>query len=288
MKALILMVPLLLCTACGAMPKLDKVNDFSTAAVNSTELLKNAATTDRSLAIRVGEEKQANKYINGEKDFVLADKPAAMLPQKAFAVRLEALSALQAYAEALKLAVDEGLVSKLEEASTRLGASAGAIATTSSPVVGPAIKIATRGVGYALSNAHARRVQAIIKATDPSVKNVIAALKDDLSGLSIALSMQTRDYEIERRAALLYIREDPKVDRLSLYKEYKSARQEIAGQKALILAVQKYEKILDAMAKAHEELTLAKPDADAALKRFVTLTNDVVDLYKAAAKEKAP
>jgi fructose-specific component phosphotransferase system IIB-like protein len=287
MRVIILIVLLLACVACGAVPKLDKVDDFSTAASNSIELLKNAAATDRNLAIRVGEEEQANQYISG-KAFVLADRPEAMLPPKLFKVRLEALSALQAYAQALKLAVDEGVMSKLEEASLRLGTSAGTMVTTSSPLAGPAIKIAARGIGYALSNAHARRVQKIIRATDPSVKKVVSALKDDLALLSRALSMQVVDYEIERKEALLRVRGDKKVDRLALYKEYKQARQEIATYYALINAIEKHGQILDALKDAHEELAAAVPDEDASLKRFVALTNDAVDLFVASAKGKTP
>lgn len=291
MKTFILVALLLICTACSAVPKLDKVDDFSVAADNSTELLKTAAAANRNIAIRRGEESEAVNYIT-KAPFTLLVQPEAALDERVFTARLETLNALQAYAKALKLAVDEGVTTKLEEASARLGTTGGSIAA-SSPLAAPAFKIAASGLGYALTGAHARRVQAIVKATDPDVQKVTKLLQKDFKDVAKDLKQQLSIFNANRHAALAVIRGNSSLDRLALrdrlelYREFKMARQDVSAQQALIAAVENYDQILEGLGKAHAALASGEPDNDVALKRFVALTNDLVDLFTAATKEKA-
>ncbi|MBB3019540.1 hypothetical protein FHR70_002605 [Microvirga lupini] len=269
---------------CSALPSSQKVDAFGGAAAAGSTLLQNAATANRTLALRIGEEDQAARYVRGGA-FTLADKPDAMLNPENFKPRLEALRALEAYGKALKLAADQGLIDQLEQASVNLGTAAGKFTTAGSPAAAPAVKLVSRSVGFLLGNAYAGEIQAVIVARDPDVRALAAALKNDLAAVSELLSEQAMDLRYKRKESLELIRKDPKVDHLRLYDEYKAARQEVATQAALAVVVGQYATVLDQLAEAHAALASGDPNAELTIKRFVALTNDLVDLVAAAAKQ---
>jgi hypothetical protein len=96
-----------LLAGCSTLPSAEKVDAFGGATAASSTLLQNAAVANRTLALRIGEEDQAARYIRGGV-FSLSDKPDAMLDPENFKPRLEALRALEDYGKALKLAADPG------------------------------------------------------------------------------------------------------------------------------------------------------------------------------------
>jgi anti-sigma-K factor RskA len=140
-------------------------------------------------------------------------------------------------------------------------------------------------VGFLLGNAYAGEIQAVIVARDPDVRALVAALKTDLADISDVLTEQAYDLEAQRKVNLMLIRQGGRVDRLRLYSEYKAARQEVATQAALAVAVGQYADVLDQLAAAHAALASGAPDAALTIQRFVALTNDLVDLVAAVAKQ---
>jgi hypothetical protein len=269
-----------LLAGCSTLPSAEKVDAFGGATAASSTLLQNAAVANRTLALRIGEEDQAARYIRGGV-FSLSDKPDAMLDPENFKPRLEALRALEDYGKALKLAADQGVIDQLEQASVNLGTAAGGLVAAGSPaaapVVGPALRLVSRGVGFLLGNAYAGEIQAVIVARDPDVRALVAALKTDLADISDVLTEQAYDLEAQRKVNLMLIRQGGRVDRLRLYSEYKAARQEVA--------VGQYADVLDQLAAAHAALASGAPDAALTIQRFVALTNDLVDLVAAVAKQ---
>ncbi len=123
------------CAGCAVLPKADQVDRFGTAAAASTSLLQDVSRTHRVLSVRIGEEAQAARFVQGQ-NFKLIDSPSATLPPSDFSVRIEALEALQDYATALKLAADQGVIDQLEQASQKLGNAAGSVVVAAKTSIG--------------------------------------------------------------------------------------------------------------------------------------------------------
>lgn len=283
------MIPIALCSAaCSTLPTSQSVSDFGAAASVGTGLLRNAVSAHRTIALRIGEEDQVGRLLVRSR-WSLGDRPDAMLSEVSLQPRLAALAALNEYAEALKSAADQGVIDRLEQAATNLGTAVSGVATVASPasapIVGPAIRIASRGLGYLLGNAYAGEIHAIIVAHDADVQAIVDVLKVDLAGISGVLRLQLDDYEKQRKLTLLEIQQDPLVDRLALYHEYKVARQDVSGLKVLVAAISNYSQLLSNLAETHSALAQDKPDAQAALNKFMSLTADLSTLLTAVKKE---
>lgn len=287
-RALICAAGAMFSASCSTLPQTAKVDDLGTAIADSASLLKAAAKSNKNIAVKIGEERQAGNYISGA-PFILRDDPDPSLGSATLKPRLEALVALEEYGKALKLAADQGIVDKLEDASVRLASAAGTLAAAASPatapIASPALKFVGRGFGVLLGNMYAAEIHGIIMERDADVQKIVVLLKGDFSIISRSLARQAEVFTSERHQNLKQIRSDGNIDQLRLYSEYKAARLEVASQEALAVAARDYAKILDALAEAHEALAKSDPDSDQALKHFVALTNDLVDLVSAVSKE---
>jgi len=284
-------VSLALCASvlagCATLPKATKVEDFGAAVEAGAAILGGMATTNRTLAFTIGEEDQANNYITG-RNFTLGDMPDRFFDPARINVRRQALSALSAYGSALKRAADGTAIADLENASVRLGEAAGKIVAAASPVsapiIGPAAKLAGRGIGFVIGNAYAAEIQSIIVARDPDVAIVVELLKADLAVIAGALQLQFDDLQIQRKLTLVNVRSDRRVDRLRLYAEYESARRELDILKLQVAAANSCGAVLDGIVEAHSELVRNEPDAAASVARLVALTNDLSELVAAIRK----
>jgi hypothetical protein len=272
---------LLLLSGCSTLPAANKVSEFADAATTGTGLLKSAVASNRTLALRIGEEEQVGNFLVKSR-WSLGDRPSVMLSKVGLRPRLAALDALNKYAAALKLAADQGMIDNLEKAASNLGASIKGVATlaspASAPIAGPAITVASRGVGLLLGDAYANEIHAIIVAHDEDVQAVTKLLKVDLGQIGGVLKMQLDDYEKQRKLSLMEIQSDPSVDRLALYKEYKVAREDINSLKAQAAAIENYEELLTGLAQAHSAIAQDAPDAQLALNKFTALASDLAAL----------
>jgi hypothetical protein len=292
-------------SGCAGLPEAEKASQLGTAISASGKLLRDAVAANRTNAIRIGEEKQANILLlakdvsqsappNSEaykqavllkQNFTLADAPAAYLEGFQDSAQIRAVEALEAYGDALKSAVDQGAIDKLEQASVKLGDAVGTLVSMASPIAVPAIKVGARLGGFLAGNIYANEIQAIIVARNEDVKGIAGLLKKDMARIARVLNNQTRDFEIRRKGTLMLVSDDPGVDRLRLYNEYFVARKDAATMKALATTASKYGKIIGAMVDAHEAVATGNPDASLFLKRFLVIADDLTALVKTARQE---
>jgi hypothetical protein len=268
---------------CSSLPN---VADYGEAVSNASTLYTATVNANRTLALRIGEEVEAEKFLSG-KAFALGDKPSGLLNAVRTKVRLDALSALKAYGDGLKLAADQGQIDKLEAAAVKVGQTASTILTGIAPpsiVLAPAITLGARGFGYALSSAYVYEIRQIIKARNDDVQTLVGALKADIGLIASVIEQQAADFAQTRRTNLVFIRDSGQVDKLRLYQEYRVARQDVIAANALVGAAANHVRILDAIAKAHNQL--AEDDIDAALtiRRLITLIDNFIVLVDAVKK----
>ncbi len=110
-------------------------------------------------------------------------------------------------------------------------------------------------------------------------------LKQDMALVADSVKRQADFFEIQRKANLQLIGQDPNVTRLQLYNEYYTARKEAGTMRATAVAAAKYAEVLDALVEAHAAVAAADPNSELFLKRFVVLADDLAALIKAAKKE---
>jgi len=292
-------------SGCAGLPEAEKASQLGDAISVSGKLLREAVAANRANAIRIGEEKQANMLLlakdvsqsaspNSEafkqaallkQNFTLADAPTAYLDGLQDSAQIRAVKALEVYGDALKSAVDQGTIDKLEQASVKLGDAVGTLVSVASPIAVPAIKVGARLGGFLAGNIYATEIQAIIIARNNDVKGIAGLLKVDMARIARVLKYQALDFEIRRKGTLMLVRDDPAVDRLRLYNEYFVARKDAAAMKALATTASKYESILGALVEAHEAVATANPDAGLFLKRFLVIADDLTALVKTARQE---
>ncbi|WP_156936444.1 hypothetical protein [Mesorhizobium sp. LNJC394B00] len=274
----------LLAASCAALPNADKVKGFGEAASSSSTVMKDALNTNRLVALKTSREREADAYITGRSYLLrMDDRDKEMLLDAKEQVAV--LAALDQYAKALVKAADQGVINELEAASSRLGTAAGtigsAIAPTAAPVIGPALKLSGRVVGLGLGNAYAAEIQSIVRATDPTIQQIAETMPISLSTIATVASAQAEGFEVQRQITLDTIRRDPKVDRLTLYKEYMVARGEVETTDTQINALVSSAGIFDQLAKAHGALAKGSPDAAILVKQFAATSSELAELIKA-------
>lgn len=279
----------LVCASCSSLPSTEKVSTFGSAAADTAAVLRAAVATNQTIGLRVGEEKEASKFLQ-KKPYTLADTSGPILRKSSLSAQLAALAALQDYGKALAKAADQGVIDSLEQASTKLGASVGNLAATAfptyAPVIGPVVKIASEGAGWLVGNRYAAEIHSIILARNEDVKRLAALLKRDMPQIIQDLSLEADDFEGRRQASLDRVQDDEKVTRLELYHEFKAARQDTSAVRALVTAAGGYKDLLDSLVAAHDALAKDDPDAAVIIARFQILSTDVAALVTALRAEK--
>ncbi len=273
-----------LTAGCSTLPKAEKVRAFGDAASSSSSVMKNALKTNRMIAVRTSQEREAEAYVKGRIfKLVTNDIDAAIIVQAP--AQIAALDALEEYSRALALAADQGVMDQLEAASVKLGEAAGATVAAASPiaapVIGPVFKVPARVMGFALGNQYAAEIQAVIVARDADVQKLTSHLVNQMGGVSALISAQVLNYEIKRQEALKAVRGDKRVTRLELYKEYMAARVDLDTIKAEQAVVANYKSVLEALAEAHHALATGQADSAEILANFVAIANDITDVLKA-------
>ncbi len=290
---------------CAGLPDAERVGEFGKATVAATTFAKDSITANRSIALRINDELRAYAYVSGRcpakgepgydekctpsRVGLAGNELVKVLSPDVTGKRLRALEALGEYGEALTKAIDQGQIEKLELAAAKIGDAAiglTALAPGISPVASPAIKIAARGFGYALSSAYIAEVNAIVAATDDSVQDITGYLQTDFAQLATLLAAQVDVYEGSKISNLGLIRRSGDVDSLRLYSEFKTARQDYAAVSALAQASGKFSAIFKKIAETHEALAKANPDTERSLRRLIALIGDATELVKAAKLER--
>lgn len=282
--AQVCVIAVLLAGGCAALPKAEKVKAFGAAVDSSAGILGDALSTNRVIAVRTSQERQAVAYIQGGRvrlDEADVDLGAIISAPEQVAM----LDALQAYGKALELAADQGVIDELEKASVRLGEAAGdmvvAASPVASPVAGPALKVAGRLLGFSLGNAYAAEITSVIRARDPAVQKVTSLLVNDLEGIVSLIDIQVLNFDIKRQESLIAVRADRRVDRLALYKEHMVARADLDTIKVKQAALSNFKTILEKMAATHHALATNQVDTAKLIADFVALSSDMRDVLKA-------
>ncbi|MFL9500705.1 hypothetical protein ACJMQP_11660 [Rhodopseudomonas palustris] len=298
-------LPALLLAACSNLPQTERVGEFGKATTAALAFAKDSITANRTIALRTNDENLAVKYIKGkvcpQKDeagyddkckddsFQLLAAPENVLPSDLTGARVRALTALGEYGDALAKAADQGQIDKLENAAARLGDAAASLTAAfppASPAVAPAVKIAFRGFGFFLGSTYAAEINDIVRQTNPHVQEVTRMLEKDFAGLHKLLTAQAKTYDTNRKSSLAAVRDKGDIDRLRLYAEFKTARQEVAAVVLLSQAAKNFSGIFREMADAHQLLSQGDPNAEIALRRLLALMNEATELVKAVQAER--
>ena len=257
MRAVVALVTAFL-GGCATLPQVEQTGELGKAISATGKVFREAIVSNKTIALRIGEERQAKSFLEGGK-FTLRDMPVSNLDSKPIAIRLRAIKALEEYGDALVLAADQGVIDKLEQSSIKLGAAAGALVSAASPIAapiaGPALKLGARAVGFLLGNAYAEEILAIVVARNDDVKRVAALLTQDMNVITTLLSGSADDFRVDRERTLEAVRgDDGSVDRLRLYNEYKQARQDTQLIAALAAAALQYQNIFAQLVAAHDAI----------------------------------
>lgn len=313
---------LTLCFAgCASLPDDSKVVAFGAAVDNGISNVRQVGSEDANIALLWDKEYQAGRYMCGE-EWAIVTKPSSSIDPKAIAFRMKRLEALSAYAAALKSASDKASIDKLGDAASNLIITASGFVSAAAPgaatLVAPIGKIVGKGVSLAIQDDYAKRVNAIIEATDPAVQRTIDLLVTDMSRIEIASSKTFKDWKIYRDVNLANMRikeiavgsADPvkyrcldgtrfdptgpdvkitlndNADRGAAYDRLiESTDQEVAAE-AAIKAASKSTEVLKKIASSHHALAQKSPDASSDIRGLVTLTDALADLVSAAKKGK--
>lgn len=291
MRALIIAITSL-CTACASLPSKDDIDAFSSATSGSAAVVKAAVTSSQQLAADQDEQLQAIEYVRGRPFFAAAipESPQVKrLDNAQIAIRLAALNDLQAYAKALGKAADQGAVDELEASAQKLAGSvatlASAISPAASPVVAPAIQLTGRAISYAFAESYVRQVLRIVQDTDPTIKQLVDLLEEDLGPLPVDLWVQASTYAAIREAQLGTIRDDARVNRATLYDSYMQARSDIKARSSLSEAAAQVTDVLRSIYDTHHALAVGSADITLTIKRMTALANDVGAVLEAAKKD---
>ena len=273
--------------SCANLPNTAKVNAFGESASATTTVVRASITAHQGIAGRIGEEREANNLLAG-RAYTLNETSDTTLAAPVLSVRIAAVGALQQYASALAVASDRKTVADLENASVQLGvamSSAAAIAfPQAAPIIGPAATVISRVVGIGLGNAYGGEILAVIRARDKDVDTLSNMLAADMKVIADHLEIQQFKYTEYRRLVLDRIAADRRVDRLSLYAEFKRARTDVAEIEALAATAQRAPGILKKMAAAHHALAVGAPNSEESLRQFLALADDLSELVSAILK----
>jgi hypothetical protein len=295
----------LVLAGCASLPNTERTGEFGKATLAATTFAKDSITANRTITLRINDELLAYAFVDGRcpekgepgynekcksSPVGLAGKDRAkVLSPDATGKRIRALEALGEYGEALAKAIDQGQLDKLELAAVKLGDAAAGLTSLFppvSPVVSPAIKIAARGFGYALSTAYVAEVNTIVAQMDDSIREITKFLREDFNQLATLLGEQVTAYEASKASSLGLIRRRGDIDSLRLLTEFKAARQDYAAVHALALAAGRFSAIFKQVAETHEGLAHDDPDTERTLRRLIALIGDANELVKAAKVEK--
>jgi hypothetical protein len=298
MRCVVLLAAIAL-AGCATLPQTERVGEFGKATNSAMSFAKDTVTANQTIAMRVNDEALAQQYLaglecplkqDGSKDgaclnFSLSAKLQHVLSKDRSGLRLRALTALADYGEALAEAANKGQIEKLQNAAVKLGDAASAIAGAVpmvSPIAVPAIKITARGFGFLLGNVYAAEILDVIRINNDNVAKLAGLLATDFAEIADLLDHQARTYDKARKATLSTIRDGNTVDKLRLYTEFKSARQDNAAIVTLANASKEFGKIFKKLAETHDALAHDDPDSEVILQNFIVLLGDAADLVKAA------
>lgn len=278
------------CGGCASLPSKEDIEAFSTATSNSASVVKTAVSAQEQIAADQDEQHQVDAYMRGRlfAAYPLPETAKRLISKDQLDIRLSALRDLQAYAKALGQAADQGTVDQLEASAEKLVTSVGALAAAvpgASPIIAPAAQLVGHSVGYAYANAYVQKVLDVVKDTDPTIKQLVGLLKEDLGPLSTDLEVQAGIYGQLREAELGTIRKDPKVSRAELYSAYMLARSDIKARYALGEAAEPVGQLLQSIYDTHHALAVGSPDLKLTITRMSTLTKDVASVIGAVKKE---
>ncbi len=253
--------------------------------------MNSAIESAELIATREDEQNQALEYIKYRpfKAYPLPATALRQLPTDKLQLRVEALEALQSYANAIGEAADQGSLDQLEAAAQQLGTATGAFAgVTAAPgaaIIAPVANLGGRALGYAASDRYVREVLSVIKNTDPTVQELVDLLKQDLAPLAGGILEQAKAYAAARDDQLTLIRGDPRLTRVERYQAYQSARSDIEAQFELARAASSIDKLLEGIKSAHKALAMGTPDSTLTINRFAALSNDFAQVITAAQTE---
>lgn len=288
MRIIVAAVVAMAATSCAVLPTTEKVSAFGESASTTATVVKASITAHQTIALRIGEEQQANNLLAGRL-YTLDDAPDTTLAAQVLSVRVGAVNALQKYAAALAAAADRKTVTDLENASAGLGLAVSATASAAfplaAPVIGPTVKVVSRVVGIGLGNAYTGEIQAIIRSRDADVATLSNLLATDMAIVADHLSIQEVKYSEHRRLVLDRIASDPRVDDLELYGEYKRARGDVVVMTTLAATASRIPGIMKSLAEAHHDLATGSGDSKEELRQFLALTDDLSGVIAAVAKK---
>jgi hypothetical protein len=271
--------------SCAALPPDKDVKSFGEAAIASSTAMQTALDTNRVLAVRISHEREGLSYLSRKRQYALRLNETDATLVVSAKEQLSVLASLNSYAKALIQAADQGVTTELvgaaNELATAAGTLAGAAAPSAAPIITPAFKLSGNLLGLAMKDRYAREVRGVIRATDPAVQEIAKRMPDSLRMIAILTKAQVENFEIKRLATLNEVRRDKRLDHLQLYKEYLVARSDIDNAVILQTALESSDGLFAKLGAAHSALAKDKPDADAQVKEFASVVNDLAALIKA-------
>ncbi|MDR6903866.1 hypothetical protein [Rhizobium miluonense] len=244
-------------------------------------------------------------YIKGA-DFNLLEEPESSINKKEIVFRQKKIKVLADYGSALKAAADDGNIQKLQDASSALAEAVAnlgmAVGPGAGPILSPVAKAAGKGVGLALSDHYARRVNQIIRDTDPFVQIVVRSLKQDVAIISGSSETALIEYKLNQKTALATIRgnfspngsntsttvptSSEVAGRAQLHEQFLESAASVDAAHAAFAATAEYDNVLDQIAKTHHALAEQSGKANFDVDTLVALTGNLSDLVQAAKKGK--
>lgn len=286
---------LLLCVAlsagCSTLPTSQQTSSFGTAAASASNLLQKAVTAHYSNAELYSKFIQADIFLQ-KGNYRLIGASGPTFPRSQLQIRINAIKSLERYGKALASASSPATIKQLEDSALKLSSSVESFASLASPmsipVLRPIIKATARVVGWTLGNAYAAEIQSIVTARNKDVQTLVVLLKSDLSDLKKVFADQYRLIDSTRRTLLNSIRDanDPRIDRLRMYHEFNSARNDVLSARVSGAVIANYEIVLDELAVAHDKLANRSPDAAFYVQRFVAITDNISDIAKAISESR--
>lgn len=305
MARLLLVFPILLLSSCTSLPNSKQLTEFGSAVDSGVSSLNAIAAQNRNISLAAERELQSVNYITGA-DFKLPEEPESSVDAKEIAFRQKKIKVLADYGAALKAAADSGNIQKLQDASAALAEAVAILGTAVAPgagaILSPVAKAAGKGVGLALSDRYSRRVNQIIRDTDPQVQMVVRSLKQDVAIINGSSKIALIEYKLNQKTALATMRGNspahgsatsttaatsPQIaDRAQLHERFLESAASIDAANAAFAATAQYDNVLDQIAKAHHALAEQSDSANFDVDTLVSLTGNLSDLVQAAKKGK--
>ncbi|NTG64705.1 hypothetical protein [Rhizobium rhizogenes] len=300
-----LIFPIILLSSCTSLPNSKQLADFGSAVDSGVSSLSAIAAENKTISLAAERELQAVNYITGA-DFKLLEEPESSINMKEIVFRQKKIKVLADYGSALKAAADDGNIQKLQDASSALAEAVANLGTAVAPgagaILSPVAKAAGKGVGLALSDRYARRVNQIIRDTDPSVQIVVRSLKQDVAIISGSSEIALIEYKLNQKTALATIRGNSSANgsttsppvptsfevagRAQLHEQFLESAASVDAANAAFAATAEYDNVLDQIAKTHHALAEQSGKAKFDVDTLVALTGNLSDLVQAAKKGK--